>query len=287
MSFTFSGDYLQVKRKCHIECCYIMFFHILIIYNLERRCHMKIRINFTAKDKRFPLSYRMMITSLIKNALEKSDKEYFKHIYYYEEKKNKKVKPFTFSVFFKDYEIEKDIVYINGNGSVLVSTCDYNFGINLYNGLLKSKSYNYKKGDDGFSILITNIILEREKDINESRVFCKTLSPIHIRDRNNKPLSLDDENFNKELNYMCNLSLDTFRGEGLKEEIIFTPVKMKKVVAKEKIADFMKINKEKCIYIQGYSGTFYLEGNIQDLKMLMQIGIGFRRSEGFGMIDIV
>lgn len=248
---------------------------------------MKIRINFTAKDKRFPLSYRMMITSLIKNALEKGDEEYFKDIYYYEEKKNKKIKPFTFAVFFKDFSIEQDIVNINGNGSILISTCDYNFGINLYNGLLKLKSYDYKKGENGFEIFISNIILEKEKEINESRIFCKTLSPIHIKDKNNKPLSVTDEKFNVELNYICNLLLNTFRGEGLKEEIIFTAVKMKKVVAKEKISDFKKINGKDIIYIEGYSGTFYLEGNIQDLRMLMQIGLGFRRSEGWGMIDLV
>ncbi len=248
---------------------------------------MKIRINFTAKDKRFPLSYRMMITSLIKKALEESNEKYFKDIYYYEEKKNKKIKPFTFSVFFKNYSIEKEIVKINESGSILISTCDYNFGINLYNGLLKVKSYDYKKDEEGFEIFITKIILEKEKEVNESRIFCKTLSPIHVRDRNNKPVDLMDENFIKELNYMCNLSLNTFKGEGLREEICFTPVKMKKIVAKEKIADFMKINENKNIYIQGYSGTFYLEGNIQDLKVVMQVGLGFRRSEGFGMIDLV
>lgn len=248
---------------------------------------MKIRINFTAKDKRFPLSYRMMITSLIKNALQKSDDNYFKGIYYYEEKKNKKIKPFTFSVFFKDYSIEEGIVNLNGSGSILISTCDYNFGINLYNGLLRLKSYDYKKDEDGFEIFITKILLEREKEIHESRIFCRTLSPIHIKDRNNKPISIEDERFNEELNYMCNLSLNTFRGEGLKEEIIFTPVKMKKIVAKEKITDFKNINGNDTIYIQGYSGTFYLEGNIQDIKMLVQIGLGFRRSEGFGMIDLI
>lgn len=244
---------------------------------------MKVRINFSAKDKKFPLSYRMMITSLIKKSLETSDEQYFKDIYYYEEKKNKKIKPFTFAVFFKDYNIEKEIVNLNGNGSIIISTCDYNFGINLYNGLIKLKEYEYKE----FTIILEKIILEKEKSVNESRIFCKTLSPIHVKDKNNKPVAIDDEGFNEELNYICNLSLENFRGEGLKEKIYLTPVKMNKVVAKEKISDFKKINNKDYIYIEGYKGTFYLEGNIQDLRLLMQIGLGFRRSEGFGMIDLV
>lgn len=244
---------------------------------------MKVKINFSAKDKMFPLSYRMMITSLIKKSLEISDEQYFKDIYYYEEKKNKKIKPFTFAVFFKDYNIEKDMVNLNGNGAIIISTCDYNFGINLYNGLLKIKEYVYKE----FSIILEKIILEKEKSVNESRIFCKTLSPIHVKDKNNKPVAIDDDRFNKELNYICNLSLESFRGEGLKEEIYLIPVKMNKVVAKEKISDFKKINNKDYIYIEGYKGTFYLEGNIQDLRLLMQIGLGFRRSEGFGMIDLI
>lgn len=247
---------------------------------------MKIRVIFKAKDKQFPISYRMMITSLIKKSLEISDERYFKDIYYYEEKKNKKIKPFTFSVFFKDYKIEKDEVNLNGNGSIIISTCDYNFGINLYNGLLKLKSYSYKK-ESGYEIILEKIILEKEKIINESRIFCKTLSPIHIKDKNNTAVGINDERFNEELNYICNLSLNTLRGYGLKEKINFTPVNMKKVVAKEKIESFRKLNNKEYIYIEGYKGNFYLEGNIEDLRMLMQLGLGFRRSEGFGMIDLV
>lgn len=244
---------------------------------------MKVRINFSAKDKKFPLSYRMMIISLIKKSLEISDEQYFKDIYYYGEKKNKKIKPFTFAVFFKDYNIEQDIVNLNGSGSIIISTCDYNFGINLYNGLIKLNEYEYKE----FSIILEKIILEKEKNVNESRIFCKTLSPIHVKDKNNKPVSIEDDRFEDELNYICDLSLANFRGEGLKEKLYLTPVKMNKVVAKEKISDFRKINNNDYIYIEGYKGTFYLEGNIQDLRLLMQIGLGFRRSEGFGMFDLV
>ena len=247
---------------------------------------MKIRVIFKAKDKLFPLSYRMMITSLIKKSLELSDEQYFKDIYYYEEKKNKKIKPFTFAVFFNNYKIEKDEVQLNGNGSIIISTCDYNFGINVYNGLLKLKNYFYKK-DKEYEISIEKILLEREKVINESRIFCKTLSPIHVKDKNNDPVDINSDDFNEELNYICDISLKTFRGYGLREKLYFTPVNMKKVIVKEKIEGFREINNKEYIYIEGYKGNFYLEGNIEDLRMLMQIGLGFRRSEGFGMIDLV
>ncbi|MBD7912071.1 CRISPR-associated endoribonuclease Cas6 [Clostridium cibarium] len=250
---------------------------------------MRIRVVCKPKDRRFPLAYRMMISSLIKKSIETVDESYFREMYYYGEKKNKKIKPFTFSVFFNDYKIEKEEVMINGQVSIILSTSDYNFGIILYNGLLKLKSYFYKNNEtDSYEIDIQRVILEKEKLINDERILCKTLSPIHIKDKTNKPVSIESNEFVDGLNYISNIALETIRGEGLREELKFTPIKnIKKVVAKEEITDFKQITKKRYIYIEGYSGSFYLEGNIEDLRMLMQIGLGFRRSEGFGLIDLV
>lgn len=245
---------------------------------------MRIEVVFNAEEKRFPMCYRMMITSVIKKSLELADKEYFKSLYYYEEKKNKKIKPFTSSVFLRRYEIKNDEFILNDSGSIIISTPDYNFGITLYNGLLKIKSHKYKD----YTIYIKKVILKKEKSFNEEKILCRSLSPIVIVDGNKKPVSLEDiEKYNEEINYISNLSLETYRGYKLKRNIVFTPVKMKKVVAKEKIADFKNLSSKEYIYIEAYSGQFYLEGDIEDLKILMQLGLGFRRSECFGLIDLV
>lgn len=246
---------------------------------------MRIKVIFEAEENKFPLSYRMMISSVIKKSLEISDEEYFQNMYYYEEKKNKRIKPFTFSVFFKDYKIEKEEVILNGQGSIIISTPDYNMGIILYNGLLRLKAYEYSKE---YKINIQKVLLEKEKLINEGEILCRTLSPIYIKAKDNKAVTVDDiEQFNSELNYISNIALETYNGKGLKEELKFTPVKMKKVVAKEKITDFKLLNNKEFLYIEGYAGTFKLEGSIEDLSLLKQLGLGFRRSEGFGLFDLV
>lgn len=245
---------------------------------------MRIEVIFNAEEKRFPMCYRMMITSVIKKSLELADKDYFKSLYYYEEKRNKKIKPFTSSVFFRGYEIKDDEFILNDSGSIIISTPDYNFGITLYNGLLKIKKHKYKN----YEIYITKVILKKEKSLNEERILCRTLSPIVIVDKNKKPVSIEDtDKYNQELNYIANLSLETYRGYSLRRNVIFTPVKMKKIVAKEKITDFNNVSNKDYIYIEAYSGQFYLEGDIEDLKILMQLGLGFRRSECFGLIDLV
>lgn len=245
---------------------------------------MRIKVIFNAEENKFLLSYRMMISSVIKKSLELSDEEYFKNMYYYEEKKNKRIKPFTFSVFFKDYEIEKEEVNLKGQGSIIISTPDYNFGIILYNGLLRLREHEYKK----YKINIEKVLLEKEKLVNEGEILCKTLSPIYIKAKDNRAVAIEDvKQFNSELNYISNIALETCNGKGLKEELKFTPVKMKKVVAKEKITDFKLLNGKEFIYIEGYAGIFKLQGSIEDLSLIKQLGVGFRRSEGFGLFDLV
>ena len=39
--------------------------------------------------------------------------------------------------------------------------------------------------------------------------------------------------------------------------------------------------------IDAYKGVFNLQGNIHDLQILLEAGLGFRRSEGFGLIDLI
>ncbi|PGA52060.1 CRISPR-associated endoribonuclease Cas6 [Bacillus pseudomycoides] len=39
--------------------------------------------------------------------------------------------------------------------------------------------------------------------------------------------------------------------------------------------------------MEAYRGTFELEGSVQDLQTLYQIGLGMRRSQGFGNIEII
>lgn len=245
---------------------------------------MRFKIICRAENNKVPIGYRMMILSLIKKCLQETDGEYFNDIFYFNNKKNKKIKPFTFATYLNDYSYEEDFITVKGEINISISTIDYNLGILIYNGLLKLKEYEFKKE---YKLIVQKVILEREKQINENKILLKTLSPIYIRNKNNKPVSIEDETYEKELNYICNLELESIRGYGLKEIIKFRPVNMKKVVVKEEIENFKEITNKKYMYIEAYKGTFTLDGNLEDLRVIVQAGVGFRRSQGFGMIDLV
>lgn len=245
---------------------------------------MRIRIMGNGAGGVFPLNYRIMITSMIKKAIETSDEQYFEELYLFEGKKNKKIKPFSFGVYFRDYIIKSDIVQVNGDISIIISTPDYNLGIALYNGLLRMKEYTF---NNNYTFIKRKVLLQKESVINNSKVNFKTLSPIHIKGKDNKPIDVSSDGYEEELNYISNILLNSYRGYGLKEKLTFTPINMKKMVIKEKIKDFMINCNKEYIYISAYSGIFALEGDVEDLQLLMQLGLGFRRSEGFGLIDLV
>ncbi|SHH05527.1 CRISPR-associated endoribonuclease Cas6 [Tepidibacter thalassicus] len=242
------------------------------------------RLSCEFKCDRFPITYHMMIVSLIKDALKKSDENYFKKIYLYDEQKiNKKPKNFCFSVFMKNFERQEDIFIINDKIIVNISTPDYEFFINIYNGLLKIKEFKYKD----FTINKVRMNILKEKNINESSVVFNTLSPICVKDKNNNPVDIEGEKFEDELNYIVDKTLQSYRGHGVKERIKFIPYKMKKVVVKQDIRNFKENTNKKYYYVNAYSGIFELKGDIQDLKDIYLLGVGFKRSQGFGMIDIL
>lgn len=244
---------------------------------------MRFKVIMESKNKKLPKSNRFMTTSIIKQAMELGDKDLFNELYFYNGKKNKKIKPFTFSIYLNDFNIEEDYIELNGDLSITISTSDYNLGIAIYNGLLSIDEFKYKD----YLLIRKKIVLIKEKRVSEDAILCKTLSPIHIKDKFNRSVQIEDSNFEKELNYISNLFLESYRGYGLKEELKFKPIKMKKQVVKEEIRGFTEVTNKKNIFIDSYSGIFNLEGDKEDLNLLLQDGVGFRRSEGFGLIDLI
>ncbi|KYH34082.1 CRISPR associated protein Cas6 [Clostridium tepidiprofundi DSM 19306] len=242
------------------------------------------RLKCEYSTDKFPLAYQMLVVSLIKEALMRSDEEYFSKIYNYKEgKTNKATKNFCFSVFIKDYKKEVNIFTIYDRVIINISSGDYEFMIKLYNGLLKIKGFEYK----GFIINRIGIDLVKEKEINKDNVEFTTLSPIYIKDKNNNSLDFNDKKFVKELNYIVDKTLENFRGYGLKKELRFKPLYMKKRVVKEEIRKFTQNTNKSFYYVNSCVGRFVLEGDMIDLRDIYALGLGFRRNQGFGMIEVV
>lgn len=255
-----------------------------------------------------PVDYRNHFMGFIKEALKVSDlgKEYFENLYKYEEggeiKNNKSGKPFCFAVRFihdkEEFKKDKDILYIKTPIEFYISSPDPCFLVALYNGLLSKKLYPFKMGE-GEIHKRKSIVLLREKSIKENKVVFRTLSPILIEDKNDKPLlpispedgkplykeSEDFVYFLREFNYISDTILKSVRGYGLKEGLDFKPIKLRKEVVKHRVRE--KDIESKLYTFTCFSGVFELCGDIEDLNYLYQLGFGLRRAQGFGMVEVV
>lgn len=240
-----------------------------------------LRIAFEFSSERIPVSSNFLFLSYIKEALNSTDPEYFRKLFYYNDKSNKITKCYTFAVLPQNYKLDnKEFVSCeNSKIQLVISSPDQEFIVNLYNGILRLEEFKYK----GYTVVRKNIRIIKEKVINFPEVVFTTLSPICVKNKQGKYLDLEDPEFKTELNYLANLILKNYRGVGLKKELSFYPLGMKKRVVKlhEKFLD------GKFFYVNSFVGDFKLSGDVEDLNLLYKLGLSFRRSEGFGLIEVV
>lgn len=242
---------------------------------------MILKIDF--ETKRFPCYYNALGISIIKESLKASDEEYYKKLYFYKEKSNKATKNFSYSIFIKDYTIENTEFIVNDRVTMYLSTPDLEFGLKIYNGFVKKKQYKYKE----YELKKIRVDLVKEKKITKEQVIFKTLSSICVKNKEGKFLDIDDNEYLKELNYVTNMILNNYRGYGLKRELSFESLDMKKVVVKEPLRDFKKVTNREYQYVNAFKGKFELIGDIEDLNDIYKLGIGFKRGQAFGNLDVV
>lgn len=262
------------------------------------------RLGIIYSTLKLPILYRQRFMSLIKEALGKSDFHYKKTLYPDEAvEKSKIAKPFCFSISMpKEKTIKKekividegieieDIVFYFPEESYInfyISSHDYQFIVNLYNGLLKIKEFKF---GNGIALKLNRIFMLNERRILNDEVIFKTKSPILIEDLKENPIlpiDSDIEYFNEQFNAIHHRILKDIRGEGLKRNLAFYSLKIKKQVVKHTLKGFREKTSKPYMMLTCFEGCFKLKGEPEDLQMLYQIGIGLRTGQGFGMVEVV
>ncbi|WP_170958226.1 CRISPR-associated endoribonuclease Cas6 [Bacillus pseudomycoides] len=241
------------------------------------------RVQVTLKTKCLPISYHFLFVSVIKQSLSCIDEKLVQDLYTFKDKSNKCSKDFTFSVYVHKYVKKQDEFIVDGHVKWIVSSSDPEFMLYLYNGLMTKQHFQYKDYD----LYVKQVNLIPEKLPTKEKIFCKTMSPIHIKNKEGHTLSPYDDSFQPAFQYISNQTVLNATGMPLREAIKMTPVDMKKVIVKQQHDAFRKLNDKSTLYVEAYRGTFELEGSVQDLQTLYQIGLGMRRSQGFGNIEII
>ena len=228
---------------------------------------MRMKLYFILENEKMPIDYRRSIISFIKLSLSEYSENEFKN--YYNEKDNI-VKPYAFSIFFRQPQINgQEIILEDKRFEMNITVENYETAITIYNAFNHQKNKKFSINQNSWTL--QNIVLIPEKEIKESKIIIKFQAPLCVRKREeNKDYyySFEDEKFEETLkmNIKEQLKITSIPAE-LVDTLKIAPIKAKKVIIKfyEK-------------QIECSTGIFELEGDIELLSYLYKAGVGSKHS---------
>ncbi len=239
---------------------------------------MRLKADFEMDTDWLVKDYRGIFMALIKSSFMKYDPVLYASLYGTEEQKRKVNKPFTFFVRFPCYiGIEGNKMRCGTQISLIFSSNEDTLVTAFYNGLNESRKIiigqNYPISFD-----IKHVQLLPLKRITTKRAIFKTISPILVNDKgsNLDYLSPAKPEFTAAFKAIIAAQADHFNIPCTAEMIDFEINSMKKL-------PLTHYNQT----MTSWLGEFVLEAPTNLLQLVYDIGIGVRRSQGFGMLEIV
>lgn len=231
---------------------------------------MRLTVSYSLANKYLPLDYRRGFASLLKESLKKANNDLFTRYY----AKSHVLKPFTFSVYFPELRGEEEGRFNIGTRVVLnFSTMSYELGACVYNGLLAHRSFPLFEN----TVQLIYINLRPSTVIRQESAIFKTMAPVLVNTKGNADWYLlpGDDGFDEGLNFAVNELARAFLGNA-DARIEFRPIRIQRKVVRHYNMD-----------MQGFSGIFELRGSPGVLNLIYRVGLGVRRSQGFGMLELV
>ena len=143
---------------------------------------MRFKFLFTLENEKFPIQYRKSIMSFIKMSLQEYNEETFDNLYH---EKDPIMKPYTFSVFFKNPKFQEDSILLEDKKVELnFSIQDYNIAINIYNSFNHHIHNAFPLAQNFLTLQKISII--PEKQIKTDEIMVKFMSPLVVREHNNE-----------------------------------------------------------------------------------------------------
>ena len=231
---------------------------------------MLIDLDLKLEHPRLPRDYRPVFVSLVKSALESNYRDMYSKLY----TQGPYRKSFTFSVSLPKPQFETDYIILSGNDvKCSFSSCDELDTLTLYNAFQKSKERVYPLCD-GNSMELSSVYLKPVPVIRESYTEVKFLSPLvvrrHIKGQADKYFVYDDEDFLKCL-----------------AEIVTRQLLVKTFISIEPISPRKTVVRSFGTNVRASLGTYRLYSTPDVLNLLLNGGIGSRRSEGFGHFTVI
>lgn len=238
---------------------------------------MRIKADYELNTNWLIKDYRKIFVSLIKNIFSTFDPLLINQLYGTQQSKKKVNKPFTFAVYFPDFKkIDADKVICGNKANLIFSSNDELLLTAFYNGL-KSRSKRVIGINDPIEFNLKYISLLPNHSLKGNKILFKTLSPILIN-KENTDLYIDPTNTEFDL---------YFKRSIINQAVIFNvPCKGDEIAYEIKSMKKLPLSH----YHQtmtSWLGEFILEAPVGVLQLVYDTGIGVRRSQGFGMLEVI
>ncbi|MDD3654835.1 MAG: CRISPR-associated endoribonuclease Cas6 [Desulfotomaculaceae bacterium] len=241
---------------------------------------MRFKIEFETECEELPIDYRRKFLSYLKTAIRDYNQDLFAALY-----GGNTPKSFCFSVYFlPEVTVAKDgITLHNKRFHVWFTTQDVLMGVHLINALMVRRNKWFPMADCN-KLKVLSITKVRERHVTGNVVHFKILSPIVIRDHDEKEgkdwyLTFEDDGFEEIWKRNLKSELQNTFGRDVSNDINalrLKPIHLKKTVVKNY-----------GIFIPCTIGSLVMEGEKYLLEYLYKAGVGSRRSMGFGCLDTV
>ena len=237
---------------------------------------MRFAVTYNLSRDTIPVDYRNGFISLIKKAMETVNKSLYEK-FYGKGQKDQKTKPYTFSVYSTDGFLKSGDEFKVGKTLVFnFSTNSYEIGTYIYNGLVADETKFFPFFRDNHLKRLKATLLQEPEITGDTTVF-KTMSTVLINSVGKKDWYFIPDNpefpdaFDTCVTAMVN---ELIRINDAK--VVFNPIKIKRQVVKHYGGN-----------MQGFEGIFALSGDREVLQLIHAVGLGVRRSQGFGMLKVM
>lgn len=237
---------------------------------------MRIIVWLKANDNFLPIDYRPAVMGLFKAGLSQRYPSCFEKI---QVEGKKEQKNYCFAVVLNNYSVQDGRILLkDGNFSLIISSYDRDTITMFYESINSLGEYTIDIPSYNTSITVQRVRLVNKKEITEDCLTINFLSPLAVRindNDQNEYIYYDHPRFNDYLQISIKNMFIQF-GSSLNGEVLLTPINPKKLIVKLKKTT-----------IQANGGKFEISGDREVLNYLYLSGIGSRRSQGFGLFELV
>lgn len=240
---------------------------------------MKFDLEFTLKETILPLDYTRCFISFLKKTVKDVDLDTYNCLY---ETSTPKVKPYTFSLYFPNRKVDGNFLKLGADKIRMRFSCsDLTLAVVFLNGFMEQKNQSFPLPSEN-TMTLTRLTTEMHSAISEDEVLIRFLSPLLVlkreaEQRKNLYLTWENEDFVSQLKEGLAHQLKALSVETLDlESFDLIPIQPKRLGQRV----FGQL-------VLGNGGVYRLKGKPELIQLLLEAGMGSRRSAGFGLFEII